>query len=42
MIIPMQLAYQFMAILEKVVNCDSNSQLVVDEDDDGKFRLERH
>ena len=22
-------------------NCDSNSRLVVDEDDNGKFRLER-
>ena len=25
----------------QVVNCDSNSRLVVDEDDYGKFRLER-
>ena len=25
----------------KVENCDSNSRLVVDEDDNGKFRLER-
>ena len=25
----------------QVVNCDSNSRLVVDEDDNGKFRLER-
>ena len=25
----------------QVENCDSNSRLVVDEDDDGKFRLER-
>ena len=24
-----------------VENCDSNSRLVVDEDDNGKFRLER-
>ena len=24
-----------------VENCDSNSRLVVDEDDDGEFRLER-
>ena len=25
----------------KVENCDSNSRLVVDEDDNGKLRLER-
>ena len=25
----------------QVENCDSNSRLVVDEDDDGKLRLER-
>ena len=25
----------------QVVNCDSNSRLVVEEDDNGKFRLER-
>ena len=25
----------------QVGNCDSNSRLVVDEDDNGKFRLER-
>ena len=25
----------------QVVNCDSNSRLVVDEDDNGKFRLEK-
>ena len=25
----------------QVVNCDSNSRLVVDEDDNGKCRLER-
>ena len=25
----------------QVENCDSNSRLVVNEDDDGKFRLER-
>ena len=25
----------------QVENCDSNSQLVVDEDDNGKFRRER-
>ena len=27
--------------LLQVENCDSNSRLVVDEDDNGKFRLER-
>ena len=25
----------------QVENCDSNSRLVVDEDDNGKFRLEK-
>ena len=25
----------------QVENCDSNSRLVVDEDDNGKFRLQR-
>ena len=51
--IPMQLVYQYMAIFFnfpptsnhfhplQVENCDSNLRLVVDEDDDGKFRLER-
>ena len=49
----MKLVYQYMAIFFnfvtisnhlhplKVENCDSNSLLVVDEDDYGKFRLER-
>ena len=49
----MKLFYQYMAIFFnfspksnhlhplQVENCDSNSQLVVDEDDNGKFRLER-
>ena len=49
----MKLAYQYMAIFFnfsptsnhlyplQVENCDSNSRLVVDEDDYGKFRLER-
>ena len=49
----MELVYQYMAIFLKfsstsshlhplqVENCDSNSRLVVDEDDNGKFRLER-
>ena len=49
----MKLVYQYMAIFFifkttsshfhplQVVNCDSNSRLVVDEDDNGKFRLER-
>ena len=49
----MKLAYQYMAIFFnfsptsnhlhplQVENCDSNSRLVVDEDDNGKFRLER-
>ena len=51
--ISMKLVYQYMAIFIKfsltlnhlhplqVVNCDSNSRLVVDEDDNDKFRLER-
>ena len=49
----MKLVYQHMAIFFnfsptsnhlhplQVENCDSNSRLVVDEDDNGKFRLER-
>ena len=49
----MKLVYQYMAILFifsptlnhlhplQVENCDSNSRLVVDEDDNGKFRLEK-
>ena len=49
----MELVYQYMAIScnfsptsnhlhpLQVENCDSNSRLVVDEDDNGKFRLER-
>ena len=49
----MKLVYQYMAIFfnfpstsnrfypRQVENCDSNSRLVVDEDDNGKFRLER-
>ena len=49
----MKLVYQYMAIFInfsptsnhrhplQVKNCDSNSRLVVDEDDNGKFRLER-
>ena len=48
----MKLVYQYMAILInlsptssrlhslQVENCDSNLRLVVDEDDNGKFRLE--
>ena len=51
--ISMKLVYQYMAIfcnfsptsnhlhLLQVDNCDSNPRLVVDEDDNGKFRLER-
>ena len=51
--ISMKLVYQFKAIFFifhttlnhlhplQVENCDSNSRLVVDEDDYGKFRLER-
>ena len=50
--ISMKLSYQYMAIFFtfsptsnhlhslQVENCDSNSGLVVDEDDNGKFRLE--
>ena len=49
----MKLVYQYMAIFFnfsptsnhlhplQVENCDSNSRLVVDEDDNGKLRLER-
>ena len=49
----MKLVYQYMTIFFnfqttsnhlhplQVENCDSNSRLVVDEDDNGKFRLER-
>ena len=49
----MKLDYQYMAIFSnfsitsnhfhplQVENCDSNSRLVVDEDDNGKLRLER-
>ena len=49
----MKLAYQYIAIFfnfsatsnhhhpPQVENCDSNSRLVVDEDDNGEFRLER-
>ena len=49
----MKLVYQYIAILFnfstslnhlhplQVKNCDSNSRLVVDEDDYGKLRLER-
>ena len=49
----MKLFYQYMTIFFnfspisnhlhplQVENCDSNSRLVVDEDDNGKFRLER-
>ena len=49
----MQLFYQYIAIFFnfsptsnrlhplQAENCDSNSRLVVDEDDNGKFRLER-
>ena len=51
--ISMKLVYQYMTIffnflptsnhlhLLQVENCGSNSRLVVDEDDNGKFRLER-
>ena len=51
--ISMKLFYQHMAIFVifsptpshlhplQVENCDSNSRLVVDEDDNDKFRLER-
>ena len=49
----MKLVYQYMAFFFtfsppsnhlhplQVENCDSNLRLVVDEDDNGKFRLER-
>ena len=51
--ISMKMVYQYMAIFFnfsptsnhlhplQVENCDSNPRLVVDEDDKGKFRLER-
>ena len=51
--ISMKLVYKFMVIFLtfslttsyfhplQVVNCDSNSRLVVDEDDNGKLRPER-
>ena len=51
--ISMKMVYQYMVISFnfspssnllhplQVDNCDSNSRLVVDEDDNGKFRLER-
>ena len=51
--ISMKLVYQYMVIFFtfsptsnhlhplQVENCDSNSQLVVDEDDNGKFRLQK-
>ena len=51
--IPMKLVYQYMVIFFnfslisnhfhslQVENCDSNSRLVVDENDYGKLRLER-
>ena len=51
--ISMQLVYQYIAIFFnfsttsnhlhplQVANCDSNLRLEVDEDDNGKFRLER-
>ena len=51
--ISMKLVYQYMVIFFnfsptlnhlhplQVENCDSNSRLVVDEDDNGKFKLER-
>ena len=51
--ISMKLVYQYMAIFFnfsftsnhlhtlQIENCDSNSRLVVDEDDNGKFKLER-
>ena len=49
----MKLVYEYMAIVFtfsptsnhiyplQVENCDSNSPLVIDEDDNGKIRLER-
>ena len=47
--ISMKLVYQYMAILFyfsqlhslQAKDCANNSRLVVDEDDNGKFRLER-
>ena len=47
--ISMKLVYKYMAIffifhppqVTFIENCDSNSRLVVDEGDNGKFRLER-
>ena len=48
--ISMKLVYQYMATFSPILNhlhplqvknCDSNSRLVVDEDDNGKLRLER-
>ena len=51
--ISMKLVYKYLAIFFnfsptlnhlhplQVENCDSNSRLEVDEDDNGKFRLER-
>ena len=51
--ISMKLVYQYMAVSFnlsptsnhlhplQVGNCDSNSRLAVDEDDNGKFRFER-
>ena len=51
--ISLKLVYQYMAIFFnfsfisshlyplQVENCDSNSRLVVNEDDNGKFRLEK-
>ena len=53
MVISMKLFCQFMAIFVnfsptashlhplQVENCDSNSRLVVDEDDNGKVRLDK-
>ena len=50
---PVQQYHEYMVIFKKnspsfyhlhplqVGSCDSNSRLVVDEDDNGKFRLER-
>ena len=50
--IPMKLVFQYMTIFFifspnsshlyplQVENCDSGSRLVVDEDDNGKFKLE--
>ena len=51
--ITMKMVYQYLAIFFnfsatsnhlhplQVENCDSNSRLVVDKDDNGKFRLQR-